>query len=152
YLRRRISVAQQPEHLDCQEAPTLGPKPFKPSIDWSAAPLDSLRWLAEAWAISAVCLLVALVLARYLTVWGRQYWRITGDYFTGRNAVRVWLKLGVLLLLVLFSVRLMVLFSYQSNDLYTALQKAFEGIAAGNEKVKQSGIHGFWMSLAIFSL
>jgi vitamin B12/bleomycin/antimicrobial peptide transport system ATP-binding/permease protein len=130
----------------------LGPKPFKPSIDWSAAPKDSLRWLAEAWAISAVCILVVLVLARYLTVWGRQYWRITGAYFTGRQALRVWLMLGLLLLLVLFSVRLSVLFSFQGNDLYTGLQKAFEGVAAGNEKVRQSGIHGFWMSLAIFSV
>ena len=49
------------------------------------------------------------------------------------DAVRVWLMLGVLLLLILISVRLNVLFSYQSNDLYTALQTAFEGIAAGND-------------------
>jgi vitamin B12/bleomycin/antimicrobial peptide transport system ATP-binding/permease protein len=130
----------------------LGPTPFKPSIDWSAAPKDSLRWLAEAWAIGAICLFVALVLLRYLTVWGRQYWRITGGYFTGRHAVRVWLMLGVLLLLVLFSVRLTVLFSFQGNDLFSALQKAFEGIAAHNEVVKQSGIHGFWMSLLHFSV
>jgi vitamin B12/bleomycin/antimicrobial peptide transport system ATP-binding/permease protein len=130
----------------------LAPKPFTPSIDWAATPLDSLRWLAEAWAISAVCVMGILVLARYLTVWGRQYWRITGDYFTGRESIRVWLMLGLLLLLVLFSVRLNVLFSYQSNDLNTALQKAFQGIAAGDEVVKQSGIHGFWVSLGIFVL
>jgi len=130
----------------------VGPKPFTESINWSTAPMDSLRWLAEAWVVSVVCLLVALVLLRYLTVWGRQYWRITGPYFTGRQAVRVWLMLGVLLLLVLFSVRLTVLFSFQGNDLYTALQKAFQGIAAHNELVKQSGIHGFWMSLRHFSV
>ncbi len=60
--------------------------------------------------------------------------------------------LGVLLLSVLLSVRLIVLFSYQGNDLLTAVQKAVQGIAAGNDAVKQSGIHGFWMSIAIFSL
>jgi putative ATP-binding cassette transporter len=130
----------------------LGPKPFTPSINWSAAPMDSLRWLAEAWALGAICVLVVLVLARYLTIWGRQYWRITSAYFTGPHAVRVWLMLAVLLLLVLFAVRLNVLLSYQSNDLYTALQKAFQGIATGNEKVKQSGIDGFWMSLLHFSV
>ena len=130
----------------------MGPKPFKPSIDWAAAPLDSVRWLAIAWVISAFCLVIALVLVRYLTVWGRQFWRISGGYFTGRHSVRVWLLIGVLLLSVLLSVRLNVLFSYQSNDLYTGLQKAFEGIAAGDDEVKNSGIHGFWMSLAIFSL
>jgi vitamin B12/bleomycin/antimicrobial peptide transport system ATP-binding/permease protein len=130
----------------------LAPKPFKPSLDWAAVPLDSLEWIAEAWAIAAVCVLLLLVAARYLTVWGRQYWRITGDYFTGRESIRVWLMLGVLLFMVMFSVRLNVLFSYQSNDLNTALQKAFQGSASGNDVVKQSGIHGFWVSLGIFVL
>lgn len=130
----------------------MTPTPFKPSIDWSAAFVDSLRWLAIAWVIGAVCLLLVVVAFRYFTPWGRQYWRITRGYFVGPASIKVWLGLGVLLFLVLFSVRLNVLFSYQSNDLYTALQKAFEGIATGNEKIKQSGIHGFWISLAIFIL
>jgi putative ATP-binding cassette transporter len=130
----------------------LEPKPFTPSIDWSRALHDSVLWSVNAWAISAVVILVVLVLIRYLTVWGRQYWRITGAYFTGRRAVPVWLMFGVLLLSVVVSVQLNVLFSYQSNDLYTALQKAFEGIAVGNDEVRNSGIHGFWMALAIFCL
>ena len=37
----------------------MGSKPFTQSIDWSAALMDSLRWLAIAWAIGAVCLLGA---------------------------------------------------------------------------------------------
>jgi putative ATP-binding cassette transporter len=130
----------------------LGPKPFKPSIDWSSALVDSLWWIAKAWAISAVCVLVVLVLLRYLTPWGRQYWRITRDYFVGPKSVRVWLMLGVLLLSVVLAVRLNVLFSYQGNDMYTALQKAFQGIAADDEVVKRSGVRGFWMSIGIFSV
>jgi vitamin B12/bleomycin/antimicrobial peptide transport system ATP-binding/permease protein len=130
----------------------LGPKPFLPSIDWAAASTDSLRWLGEAWAISAVSLLIVLTLLRFVTPWGRQYWRITGSYFTGAHSARVWLMLGVLLLSVLFSVRLNVLFSYQTNDLFTSLQTAFEGIASHNDEVKSSGVHGFWMSMAIFAL
>ncbi|MGA9357728.1 MAG: ABC transporter ATP-binding protein/permease [Mycobacterium sp.] len=130
----------------------MEPKLFKPSINWSEAFHDSVLWTAKAWVISAVVLLVVLVLMRYFTVWGRQYWRITGAYFTGRRAVPVWLMFGVLLFSVIVAVRLNVLFSYQSNDLYTALQTAFEGIAVGNDKVKNSGIHGFWWSLAIFCL
>jgi len=114
--------------------------------------MDSMRWVAIAWVISAVGVLAVVVVLRYLTPWGRQFWRITRGYFVGRQSVRVWLMLGVLLLSVLLSVRLSVLFSYQSNDLYTALQKAFQGVAADNENVRQSGIHGFWISLAIFSL
>ena len=66
----------------------MEPKPFKPSINWSAAFQDSFMWLAMAWVISAVVVLVVLVLIRYLTVWGRQYWRITGAYFTGGDPCR----------------------------------------------------------------
>ena len=130
----------------------MGPKPFKPSIDWSSALLDSLWWIAKGWVISAVCVLVVLVVLRYITPWGRQYWRITREYFVGRQSVRVWLMLGVLLLSVVLAVRLNVLFSYQGNDMYTALQKAFEGIASDNDAVKRSGVHGFWMSIGIFSI
>ncbi len=114
--------------------------------------MESLRWVGIAWLISAVCLFAVLLLFRYLTPWGRQFWRITRGYFIGAHSVRVWLMLGVLLLSVLLSVRLMVLLSYQGNDLYTAVQKAVQGIAANNANVKQSGIHGFWMSIAIFSV
>src|SRR3974377_1129244 len=113
YLRRRISVGDRYEHLDFKEASTLGPKAFAPSINWSAAPINSLRWVAIAWVISAVCLIAVLFVFRYLTPWGRQFWRITRGYFVGAHSVRVWLMLGVLLLSVLLSVRLMVLLSYQ---------------------------------------
>ena len=130
----------------------MDPKPFKPSIDWSAAVPDSLSWLAIAWVISAVCLVAVLVLLRFTTVWGRQFWRISGGYFTGAHALRVWPMLGVLLLLVLFAVRLDVLFSYFYNDMYSSLQIAFEGGAQGNHRVEQSGIHGFWMALVHFSV
>jgi vitamin B12/bleomycin/antimicrobial peptide transport system ATP-binding/permease protein len=130
----------------------LGPTPFKPSINWSAAFIDSLWWLAIAWAIGAVCLLAVLIAFRYFTPWGRQFWRITRGYFVGPASVKVWLVLGALLLSVLLSVRLTVLLSYQGNDLYTSVQKAVQGIAAGDNDVKQSGIHGFWMSIVIFSV
>ncbi|SPM36714.1 ABC-type uncharacterized transport system, permease and ATPase components, partial [Mycobacterium rhizamassiliense] len=128
----------------------LGPKPFTPSIDWSSALVDSLRWLAIAWVVGAICLVIVLVAMRYFTSWGRQYWRITGGYFVGRSSIKVWAMLGVLLLSVLTAVRLTVLLSYQGNDLYTAVQKAFQGTAADNPEVRNSGIHGFWMSIAIF--
>ena len=129
----------------------MGTKPFTPSIDWGHALTDSLWWIAEAWAISAVCVLVVLVVLRYVTRWGREYWRVTHGYFTGgAHAVGVWLMLGVLLLSVIVAVRLIVLLSYQGNDLNTAVQKAVQGLASGNDEVKRSGIHGFWMALVIF--
>src|SRR6202035_3746029 len=42
--------------------------------------------------------------------------------------------------------------SYQGSDLYTSVQKAVQGIAAGNDAVKNSGIHAFGMSIGIFVL
>jgi vitamin B12/bleomycin/antimicrobial peptide transport system ATP-binding/permease protein len=130
----------------------LEPKLFKPSIDWSAAFPESLWWLLKGWAIAAVCVLVVLVLLRYLTGWGRQYWRITGGYFSGSHAVRVWLQMAVLLFLVLLSVRLVVLLSFQSNDMFSSLQTAFVGTASDNAAVRHSGISGFYNSLVHFSV
>lgn len=130
----------------------MEPKPFKPSIDWSTAAVESLWWLAKGWVIAAACVLVVLVLLRFLTQWGRQYWRITGRYFTGRDAVTVWVQLAVLLLLVLLSVRLVVLLSYQSNDMFSSLQTAFMGTASRDAAMRQSGVSGFYTSLVHFSV
>ena len=55
----------------------------------------SLVWIAKAWVIAAVCTLVVLVLIGRFTTWGRQFWRITGAYFTGPDSVKVWLWLAV---------------------------------------------------------
>ncbi len=60
---------------------------FTPSLDWGDELITSLLWVAKAWVIAAVCTLVIVaVLARY-TTWGRQFWRITGDYFKGRQSI-----------------------------------------------------------------
>jgi vitamin B12/bleomycin/antimicrobial peptide transport system ATP-binding/permease protein len=125
---------------------------FKPSISWGHALAESLSWIAIAWAISAVCLLVVLGLLRLVTPWGRQFWRITDGYFTGRDSARVWLMLAVLLLSVVIGVRLSVLFSYQANDLNSSIQTAVQGMAIHDDAVKASGVHGFWMSIFHFSI
>ncbi|MDT5264644.1 MAG: vitamin B12/bleomycin/antimicrobial peptide transport system ATP-binding/permease protein [Mycobacterium sp.] len=101
--------------------------------------------MAKAWAISAACTVFALTLIARFTAWGRQFWRVTGDYFKGRESIPVWLWLGVLLLSVMIDVRLSVLFSYQSNDQFSALQAAFEGEGAA----KDSAIGSFWWSILI---
>ncbi|EUA88818.1 ABC transporter transmembrane region 2 family protein [Mycobacterium ulcerans str. Harvey] len=97
-------------------------------------------------------MIAALALFKFFTPWGRQFWRITSEYFIGPKSIRVWLMLGVLLFSVVLAVRLNVLFSYQGNDMYTALQKAFQGTAASDEAVKRSGVRGFWMSIGVFSV
>src|SRR3954453_9048905 len=118
---------------------------FTPSLDWGTELVTSILWVGRAWAIAAVGMVVVLaVLARY-TGWGRQFWRITGDYFTGRQSIPAWALLSVLLLSVMIDVRLGVLFSYQSNDQFSALQAAFGAEGAA----KQSAIRGFWAAMLV---
>ncbi|HEV7420083.1 MAG TPA: ABC transporter ATP-binding protein/permease [Mycobacterium sp.] len=125
---------------------------FTPSLDWSTEVVGSLFWVVKAWAISAVSMLFVLTVIARFTTWGTQFWRVTGDYFKGRHSIRVWALLTVLLLSVMMSVRIHVLLSYYSNDLYSALQVAFEGAGAGNDTVRDSGIRGFWFSIVVFVL
>lgn len=123
---------------------------FAPSVDWSHELFTSTVWVLTAFGIAALCLLVVLYLLGRFTLWGRQFWRITGAYFVGRSSAPVWLVLAVLLLSAVVSVRISVLLSYYSNDLFTALQVAFEGSGSLDKSVKQGGIQGFWHSIWIF--
>lgn len=120
---------------------------FTPTLDWGSELVTSALWLARAWAIAMIVTLVVLALFARYTTWGRQFWRITGDYFRGRESVPVWALFGVLMLMVMVDVRLSVLFSYQSNDQFSALQAAFEG--EGN--AKDIAIAGFWVSILILA-
>jgi len=130
----------------------MGSERFAPSVDWSRELLTSTLWILEAFAIAALALLIVLVLLGRLTQWGRQFWRITGKYFVGRPSLPVWLLLASLLLSAVVSVRISVLLSYYSNDLFTSLQVAFEGGGATDHSLKQTGISGFWHSIAIFAI
>ena len=125
---------------------------YTPSLDWGRAIPEALLWAGKAWLITAVLTVIVLMLVARFTIWGRQFWRVTGGYFTGRDSVLVWAWLGVLLFSVLISVRIQVLLSYQSNDLYSSLQVAFEGGGAGNEAVRQSGIDGFRTAIVVLLL
>jgi vitamin B12/bleomycin/antimicrobial peptide transport system ATP-binding/permease protein len=125
---------------------------FTPTLDWGNELVTSLIWIATAWVIAAVCTLVILVLVARYTIWGKQYWRVTSAYFTGRESIKIWLWLAALLLSVMIGVRLTVLFSYQGNDMLTSLQVVAEGVAAGDDAVRDSGSDGFWMSLGIFAI
>ncbi|MCB0923342.1 MAG: ABC transporter ATP-binding protein/permease [Mycobacterium sp.] len=127
-------------------------EPYKPSMDWGHELVPSLLWIAKAWTIAAVVTMLVLVLLARFAVWGRQYWRITGAYFTGRSSVKVWIWLGVLLLSVMISVRIQVLLSYFGNDLYTALQVAFEATSANEQQMRTDAITGFWHALITFGI
>src|SRR6476660_1651122 len=125
---------------------------FTPTLDWGSELWVSLVWLAKAWAIAAVVtLLICLLIARS-TVWGRQFWRITGAYFTGAESVKVWVWLGVILFIVMLGVRVDVLLSYQGNDMSNSFQAVAGGLSTTNEELKQSGKNGFYLSIVVFSV
>ncbi len=125
---------------------------FTPTLDWGSELGTSLWWIAKAWTIAAVSTLVVLVLIAKFTIWGRQFWRVTGAYFTGRESIKVWLWLGGILLSVIAGVRINVLLSYQGNDMMSAAQVAVQGLSGGDEAVKQSGVDGFWFAILTFAV
>lgn len=125
---------------------------FTPSLDWGAELPKSLWWIATVWVYTAIPTLIILTLIGRYTTWGRQFWRITGGYFTGRESVVVWVWLSGILLSVIIGVRLDVLLSYQGNDMMSAAQTAFEGIGGGDQAVKDSGVSGFWWAWAHFAV
>jgi vitamin B12/bleomycin/antimicrobial peptide transport system ATP-binding/permease protein len=125
---------------------------FTPTLDWGNELLTSLWWIAKAWVIAAVATLVILVLIHRFTVWGRQFWRVTGDYFRGPESVTIWIWLGVLLLSVVAGVRIDVLLSFQGNDMMTSFQSIAAGLGTGDEAVKNSGRDGFWLSMIVFAI
>ncbi|MGZ5362626.1 MAG: ABC transporter ATP-binding protein/permease [Mycobacterium sp.] len=124
---------------------------FVPTLDWGHELLVSLKWIGQAWLIAAVATLLICVLIAKYTVWGRQFWRITGDYFKGPESVKVWLWLAVILLSVVSGVRLSVLFTFQGSDMMTSFQVVASGVAAGDDAIKSSGRDGFYMSMVVFS-
>jgi putative ATP-binding cassette transporter len=125
---------------------------FRPSVDWSSELVNSTLWVLMAFGIAALCLVVVLVLLRRFTEWGRQFWRVTGNYFVGRASLPVWIMLAVLLVSAVVSVRISVLISYYANDLFSALQVAFEGSGSPEGALKDTGIEGFWMAMKIFAV
>ena len=130
----------------------MNPDMCVPTLDWGNELWTSVVWIAKAWAIAAVSTLVILVLIGRFTKWGKQFWRITGAYFTGPSSVKVWLWLAGLLLLVILGVRIDVLLSYQGSDMMTSFQVISAGIGNGDDAVKASGKSGFWMSMMVFCI
>jgi len=71
---------------------------FTPSIDWGNEFAQSTWWVLKAFGITVVCVLAILLLIGRYTTWGRQWWRITGDYFKGRDSLPVWIIVFFMLL------------------------------------------------------
>ena len=125
---------------------------FTPTLDWGGEWRASLIWVAEASVIAAVATVAILALIFRYTTWGRQFWRITGAYFTGRSSLRIWLWLAGMLVLVIIGVRINVLISYYGSDLMTSFQVIATGIGGNDEAVKNSGKDGFWLAMRVFAV
>jgi putative ATP-binding cassette transporter len=125
---------------------------FTPTRDWGGEWLVSLMWIATAWAIAAVATVAILALLFRYTTWGRQFWRITGAYFTGRASLKIWLWMALMLFLVIIGVRIDVLMSYYGSDLLTSFQVIAAGVGGNDETVKNSGKAGFWLAMVVFSV
>ncbi|MDY6995857.1 MAG: ABC transporter ATP-binding protein/permease [Actinomycetota bacterium] len=123
---------------------------FEPTLDWSREWLQSAQWIATTFVLTLAGLLLVLAVIGRFTRWGRQFWRVTGDYFTGRASIGVWLLFLFLLLSTVISVRINVLLTYYVNDLFTALQVAFSGGPSG--EARASGIAGFWATMLVFAV
>ena len=107
-------------------------------MDWNHELVESLIWLGEAFAISLIGLCVTFAALGRYTVWGRQFRKITWDYFTPAHSWLPFAWLALLVLMTLFSVRMNVLFSFWYNGFYTAMQKL--------------DAKAFWFMLLVFSI
>lgn len=125
---------------------------FTPTLDWGNELWVSLIWIAKGWAYAAIATLIVLFAIARLTTWGKQFWRITGAYFTGVESVKVWLWLSGILLLVIAGVRVDVLLSYYQSDISTAFQAVAGGLQTGDQALKESGKDGFYHSLLVFAI
>ncbi|MFD6463923.1 hypothetical protein ACFWFG_38720, partial [Streptomyces roseolus] len=68
------------------------------SRDWGVEWIESLKWILEAFAITAVAFAVIAALLLTLTKWGRQFWSVSGDFFKGKTGYLTILLVAVLLL------------------------------------------------------
>ncbi|WP_373291602.1 ABC transporter ATP-binding protein/permease [Nocardia camponoti] len=120
------------------------------SRDWSIEWVESLKWLAIAFPITAIVALIVGALLLTLTKWGRQFWNVSGNYFRGEGAWRTWLFVAVLLLFSLLTVRLSVLLSYWGNDLFASFQAIVAGLGSGDAAALSEAKSAFWDAVKLW--
>jgi len=108
-------------------------------MNWGNELLASGIWLLKAMLITMAISAIAIRLLSRRSVWGKQFWRLTGEYFLPQTqGWRPILSVLLILLITLAGVRLNVLFSNWYNGMYTALQQL-------NQKA-------FWAAMILFSV
>ncbi|MFM2053826.1 MAG: hypothetical protein RL456_1863 [Pseudomonadota bacterium] len=91
-------------------------------MNWNQELLNSTIWVARAFAITLVVFTVVMALLARTTTWGRQFWSLSGAYFSPRRSWRPLAGVALMLLFVLITVRMNVVFSYWYNGFYSGLQ------------------------------
>lgn len=91
-------------------------------MNWNQEILNSALWLSKAYVITLLVFFAVAWLVTKKTSWGRQFWSLTGAYFSPQRDKRTLLSAAVLLLFVLLGVRMNVLFSFWYNGFYSSLQ------------------------------
>ena len=107
-------------------------------MDWNHEIAASLLWLLRTWIASLFGLGVTFWLLSRHTVWGRQFWRVSRDYFHPKHRSRPLLSLMLIVLMTLFGVRLNVVLSFWSNQFFNAMQ--------------QLDAKAFWLMMGVFSI
>jgi vitamin B12/bleomycin/antimicrobial peptide transport system ATP-binding/permease protein len=107
-------------------------------MDWKHEVLNSSIWLAKTYLVTLLVFVGGMAALARFTVWGQQFWAISGAYFSPRRSWRSLAALALILLLSLMSVRINVLFSYWYNGMYTSMQEL--------DKT------AFWMHIYLFAV
>ncbi len=100
--------------------------------------MESGAWLVQAYFITVILSAATIWALTKYTVWGRQFWSLTSDYFSPRRDWRPVATLLLILFLTLCAVRLDVLLSDWSNTMYTSLQ--------------QLDASAFWQAMVLFAI
>lgn len=120
------------------------------SRDWSNELIESLKWLLITFGITSVCFVAIIAVLFRTTKWGRQFWRISGQYYVGPGGWKPCLFYALLLLVTLAAVRLNVLFTFMGNDIFTALQGGVAGLATGDAAAVTAAEEAFWDAIVVF--
>jgi putative ATP-binding cassette transporter len=120
------------------------------SRDWGTELTHSLIWMSWVFPVTLVASAIVIAILLASTKWGREVWSVSGGFFRGTGAWKVYALLAGLLFFSLFAVRLNVLFSYWSNDFYNSLQFGAQAIATKNTAGLDHSVDFFWSSMALF--
>ncbi|HEY6529652.1 MAG TPA: ABC transporter ATP-binding protein/permease [Cellvibrionaceae bacterium] len=92
-------------------------------MNWSEEIVTSLLWLIKAFVISGVAFVLVFGAVLKFTSGGKDFLRLSGEYFSPKRNKKPLLLLAGVIVLALIGVRISILLSQANNGVYTALQE-----------------------------